>query len=222
MLFENANVLPMDRNRVLERQNVLVENGRIAAVGRRVKAPKDAVRVDATGKFLMPGLAEMHGHLPAPPTPPAVIENILYLFASNGVTTVRGMLGHPSHLELRARIGRGELLGPTLYVAGPALGGNNATSPEIARQMVRDQKTAGYDHLKVQEGLRRDVYDAIVEEARAQKMTFGGHVSQDVGVQRAIEARQTSIDHLDNYIDALDAGDTIAALAKSTREAGVW
>src|SRR5229473_3064813 len=96
VVFENVNVIPMDRQRVLERQTVIVRDGRIAEIGpaRKVKAPDGALRVDGSGRYLMPGLAEMHGHLPPPNTPREAVENLLFLYLANGVTTVRGMLGN--------------------------------------------------------------------------------------------------------------------------------
>ena len=244
--FENVNVVPMDRERVVEWQTVVVRHGRIVEMGpaARVKAPAGAVRVDGRGKYLMPGLAEMHGHLPTPQTPAEVTENILFLYVANGVTTVRGMLGHPGQLDLRKRTADGSLLGPTLYLAGPAFSSQSAASVEVARKMVREQKDAGYDLLKIQEGLKPEVYDAIVATAREVGIKFGGHVPNDVGVERAIAARQSTIDHLDNYLDALEADNSplkgadpekrvrelvfhlderkMPELARKTREAGVW
>jgi imidazolonepropionase-like amidohydrolase len=244
--IESVNVVPMDRARVVSKQTVIVKDGRIAEIGAagRVRVPDGATRVDGANKYLVPGFAEMHGHLPGPGTPPQVTENILFLYVANGVTTVRGMLGHPSHLEMRKRIEDGAVLGPKLYVAGPALSGQTAKSVDVARQMVRDQKAAGYDHLKIQEGLGREVYDAIVATANEVRIPFGGHVPNDVGVHRAIEARQISIDHLDNYVEGIEADNSplkdadpqrrarelpfhlderkIEPLAKKTRDAGIW
>src|SRR5712692_6640602 len=178
VVFENVNVIPMDRERVLERQTVIVRDGRIAEIGpaRKVKAPDGALRVGGTGKYLMPGLAEMHGHLPPPNTSREAVENLLFLYLANGVTTVRGMLGNAGHLELRREIAEGKLLGPTLYVAGTALSGQSAPSVEAAQKMVREQKAAGFNHLKIQEGLKPEVYDAIVSAAREVGISFVGHV----------------------------------------------
>jgi imidazolonepropionase-like amidohydrolase len=243
--FENVNVIPMDRNRVLERQTVIIREGRITQVGTaaRVKAPEGAVRVDGAGKFLMPGLAEMHGHLPPPDASRALVEHMLFLYVANGVTTVRGMQGNPAALERRAAVASGTLLGPRLYVAGVPLGAN-ARTIEMAEKMVREQKAAGYDLLKITEGSSPDVYDAIVKTAKEVGIDFAGHVPNDVGVRRAIAAGQKSIDHLDNYLEALEAGNSplssadaktrardlpfqvderkIAELARLTRQAGVW
>ena len=144
--FDSVNVIPMDRERVLERHTVVVRDGRIVQAGpsTKVKPPAGAVVVDGKGKFLMPGFAEMHGHLPNPDTPADVVESVLLLYVANGVTTVRGMLGHPSHLELKKRVAEGQLLGPTLYLAGPSFG-RACSAPEQAASRVKEQKSAGYD-----------------------------------------------------------------------------
>ncbi|HEY0169476.1 MAG TPA: hypothetical protein VGB98_00365 [Pyrinomonadaceae bacterium] len=126
--FVNVSVVPMDSERVLTDQTVLVRGDQIVEVGpsSKVKVPAGALRVDGRGKYLMPGLAEMHGHIPPPQAPKEFTEAVLFMYVANGVTTVRGMLGAPGQLELRERVNRGELLSPTLYLAGPSFNGNVA------------------------------------------------------------------------------------------------
>ncbi len=247
--FVGVNVIPMDRaNAVLRDQTVIVRDGRIAAVGPAASTtvPTGATRVDARGRFLIPGLAEMHGHVPAV-NPQAenqgFPEDVLFLYVAAGATTVRGMQGHPSHLALRERVRSGELIGPRLYLSGPAMSGNNVPDPATAERLVREYKAAGYDHLKVHEGLTKETYDAIVRTASSLNMPWGGHVSQFVGVDGALAAKQATIDHIDDYIEAaqkdgspaLALTDTlrlralplnvdeakIPVLARRTREAGV-
>ncbi len=244
--FVNVNIVPMDQERVLPAQTVIVRNGRIETIGSSdsVHAPEGALVVDGTGKFLMPGLSEMHAHIPSPQHGEDTIERTLFLYLSNGVTTIRGMLGHPRHLELREQAERGEILSPRIYTSGPSFNGNSAQTPEIATQMVEEQHAAGYDLLKLHPGLKRSVFDAIVAAAQPLDMPFAGHVSADVGLNRALAAGQASIDHLDSYIEALAGfGDGFADqesgffglgltdeidlakipdLAAATREAGVW
>jgi imidazolonepropionase-like amidohydrolase len=245
-VFQNVNVIPMDRERVLENQTVVVRDGRITEMGdaKRIKMPADAVRIDGRGKFLMPGIAEMHGHLPHPNQGEQFARNVLLLFVANGVTTVRGMFGFPNHVALRDQVARGELLGPTVFAASPALGGQNVKSPEEARRLVKEYKAAGFNLLKVHEGLSVQVYDAIVAAAREEKISLGGHISNDVGLERALKARQSTIEHLDGYLEALEADNSpirnadpqtraqqlpnylderkIPALVAATRDAGVW
>lgn len=245
--FVNVNVVPMDSERVLEGQTVIVRDGRITEVGpaSKLRVPAGAVSIDGRGKYLMPGLADMHVHLyPGAGRPDDVAGQQLQLFLANGVTTIRNMIGKPEHLSLRDRVAKGELLGPTIFTAGPPLLGNNVPTPEAAERAVTEQKRAGYDLIKVHEGLSPEVYAAIVATARRLKMPFAGHVTATVGLKRALEARQSSIEHLDGYLQAMVADNStvpppasqlvlgpvleqiderkIPQLAQQTRDAGVW
>jgi imidazolonepropionase-like amidohydrolase len=208
--FVGVNVVPMDRERIIENQTVIVRDGRISEIGSadKVKAPAGALVIQAKGKYLMPGLAEMHGHLPHPNLGEQVANSFLLLFVANGVTTVRGMFGFPNHPALRDRLSRGELLGPRLYVAGPALSGQSVKSPEEGEQKVREYKQAGFDLLKIHEGLSVAAYDKIVATANQLGMPFGGHIPNDVGLLHALKSKQSSVEHLDGYIEALEADDS--------------
>ena len=186
-------------------QTVIVREGLIAAIGRTgsTPVPPDALRIDGRGKFLIPGLAEMYGHVPGQP---ALAHATMFLFVANGVTTVRGMQGNAAHIALREQIARGEVLGPRFYAAGPQLGANVRT-PEMADSIVRAQKAAGFDLLKIQENMPRASYDAVVAAARRAGMPFGGHIPDEVGLWHALDSRQGTIDHLDNFMEAVTAAD---------------
>ena len=203
--FVGVNVVPMDSERVVENQTVVVENGHVAALGAtgEVEIPKGATRIDGAGKYLMPGLAEMHGHLPNPDLPAAVTENVLFLYVANGVTTVRGMQGHLSQIPLRARIDSGELVGPRLILGSPSMSGGSVATVEDGKRLVQEYKAAGFDLLKVHENLSPEVYDAIAATAKEAGISFGGHVTDTVGLFHALSAGQTTVDHLDNYVEAL-------------------
>src|SRR5690606_37045782 len=97
-----------------------------------VQVPADALRIDGTGKFLIPGLAEMHGHPPTDQWPEAMQERFLRLNVAAGITTVRGMLGHPHQLEMKRRVANGELIGPQLFIGAPSLNGNATPTPAHA------------------------------------------------------------------------------------------
>src|SRR2546425_2213338 len=146
VVFTNVRVIPMDRERVLEDQTVVVRGDRIAELGpaAAIRAPANAVRVDGRGKYLIPGLGEMHAHVPVPQAEQQLgagyAERVVFLFLANGVTTIRGMLGHPAHLVLRERLRRHELLGPRLYTAGPGFSGTSAPDPATACRMVLEQR----------------------------------------------------------------------------------
>lgn len=222
--FVDVSVLPMDGERVLAHHTVLVRGDRIESVGpaATTQVPADARRIAAAGKWLMPGIAEMHGHVPSPKAPPELTESYLALFALRGATTVRTMYGFPNQFELRERIESGELFGPTLYTAAPALSGNAVSGADQARELVRKFKADGYDLLKIHEGLTPPEYEAIVEEAGKLGLRTAGHVPDEVGVRRAIEAGQ-GIDHLDGYWE--EAGEDEAKmleLARVTKAKGTW
>ncbi|WP_026236459.1 amidohydrolase family protein [Pontibacter roseus] len=204
IVFRGVHVIPMEKEQVLENQVVVVKNGKITAMGSagKVKYGKDALVVDAKGKYLMPGLAEMHAHVP-PVDDMEPMKEVLQLFTLHGITTIRGMLGHPLHLELRDQLQKGQLLGPRFYTSGPSLNGNSVKTPEAGAEMVRQQKQAGYDFLKLHPGLSPESFAAISKTANELKMPFAGHVSYDVGVWRAIEAGYASIDHMDGFIESL-------------------
>lgn len=227
--FVDVHVIPMNRDGVLDHQTVIVRGNRIAGLGpvAQLRVPAGAITVDGRGKYLMPGLAEMHGHLPNPSAGPELTENVLFLYVANGVTTVRGMQGTLAHLELKARIARGELLGPRLWVPGPALTGNAAPTPEAGRRLVEEQQAAGFDHLKIHEWLSRETYDTIVATAKRLGMRFAGHVPDAVGVYHALESGQASIEHLDNYVEIVGGPDSpddgrIAKVVAATCAAHAW
>ena len=246
--FVNVSVLPMDRERVLSGQTVIVRDGRITEIGpvASVRVPADAQRIEGRGRFLMPGLAEMHAHVLGPQQPQELNRDIMFLYVANGITTIRAMLGAPNQLVLREQLRKGEVLGPTMYVAAPSLNGNSAPNPDTAMKLVRAHKAAGYDLVKLHPGLSRATYDSAVAVAGQVGITLGGHVSQQVGIDRTLEARQSTIDHLDGYMEGAVADDLkrrimspteqvpfsqwvagitedkMRELARRTKEAGVW
>ncbi|MEX0900289.1 MAG: amidohydrolase family protein [Gammaproteobacteria bacterium] len=199
-------VVPMDTERVVDGQTVIVRDGRIEAIGPDLAIPKDAMTIDGRGRFLMPGLAEMHAHVPPQAHDAQLIEDTLFLYVANGITFARSMLGAPHHLELRERAARGEIVSPRIYTSGPSLNGNSVPTPVAAREMVAEQKRAGYDFLKIHPGLDRPRYDAIVAAADEHDIPFGGHVPAAVGLARALEAGQATIDHLDAFFPPLLRG----------------
>jgi imidazolonepropionase-like amidohydrolase len=188
--FVDVNVIPMDSERMLPAQTVLVHNGVIKEIGStgQVQVPHDALIVDGRGKYLMPGLVDMHVHI--------MFENDLLLWFANGVTSVRNMWGHtgkmlrfgfPDQLVLRKQIEQGTLLGPTIYTAGPTMEGSPSfhplaevfDTPEDARASVAWQKAQAYDFIKVYDHLSPEVYQAIAGAAREHDIPVIGHVPLD-------------------------------------------
>jgi imidazolonepropionase-like amidohydrolase len=242
--FVNVNVVPMTSEHILLQQTVLVDGETIFLIGDvdTVPVPEGAQIVDGTDRFLMPGLAEMHAHIPGADT--QSLSRVLTLFVANGVTTTRGMLGQPSHLRLRQQLLDGEVFGPRLVTSGPSFSGNTISGPEDAVRKVKSQHTAGYDFIKLHPGLSADEFAAIADTANSLEMPFAGHVPVAVGVENVLAANMATIDHLDGYFAALippdsdgaggyggfgdllltdeAAVDRIAEIAAETARAGTW
>ena len=245
IVFRSVNIIPMDRERIMENQTVVTKNGMISIIGdaSKVKYSKNALVIEAKGKYLIPGLAEMHAHVP-PVDEIEPMKEVVLLFAVKGVTTIRGMLGHPRHLELRSKLRSGEIIGPRFYTSGPSFNGGTVKTAASGAEMVRQQKQAGYDFLKLHPGLTKETFAAIAKTAKEVNIPFAGHVSYDVGVWTAIEAGYATIDHLDGFVESLVPGieniteqqnglfamfsaeraDTtrISKLMKALREKNIW
>lgn len=209
--FTNVNVIPMDTERVLKKQTVIVKDGIILEIGKKVKIPKDALKIDGKGKYLIPGLMDMHTHLlsDGDDYPDSIAEDELKVMIANGVTTIRLMIGTPEQLILRAKSAKGEIIAPTIYSASPHLTGreqgNNfvVKTEEEAREAVRKSKAEGYDFIKITTFIDAKVYEAAIDEAAKQNIRVVGHAdSRFVGVERALKARQ-QIEHLDGYLEML-------------------
>jgi N-acyl-D-aspartate/D-glutamate deacylase len=192
-------------------QTVLIGKRRIAAVGpvESIGIPRAARIVDGRGKFLIPGLADMHVHLTAAGEPEGSRRFMIPLLLANGITTVRDMGGYlESLMPLRKEIKDGKRLGPQIFYAGPYLDGsppsfqpsfvvmNRMQANEDVRQLVE----RGVDFVKVQSMLSRDAYFAIAEAARREHMVLAGHVPDRVTAAEAADAGQHSIEHLTNVL----------------------
>ncbi|MEQ9089475.1 MAG: amidohydrolase family protein [Balneola sp.] len=236
--FTNVSVIPMTSNRIIENHTVVIRGDEISLItpSENVEFDSDATIIDGTGKFLIPGLAEMHGHVP-PTDPPSnaprymnmeYVENTLFLYTAAGITTVRGMLGWANQLELKDKVSSQEIIGPSLYLAGPSFNGNSIGSVEEAASKVRQQKEEGWDLLKIHPGLTLEEYDAMAQTANEIGITFGGHIPSDVGIIHAIEMGQETIDHMDGYVAYLDSytgkelDQKIHELIALTKENNVW
>lgn len=208
--FIGVNVVPMNRNEVLKNQTVTVSDGHIARIGEteKIKVPDGAYRIDGKNRYLLPGLADMHVH--------QWREGGLLLFLVNGVTTIRNMWGTSRHLVWREMISQGQLLGPTMYTAGPLLDGkppiwNGSKVIETAKEgedEVAREKKDGYDFIKVYNGLSVEAYDAIIAAAKKYRMPVAGHIPDKVGLDHALKSGQNSIEHLTGYSAAIETDDS--------------
>lgn len=230
VVFRNVNVISMTSPKV-EKKTVVVSDGKIGSIlnaGAMVKLPEGTTIVDGSGKYLIPGLTDMHGHIPPSGGPPGLVSDVLAMYLANGITTVRGMQGHPQQLNLRENAKKDLVVSPNLYLAGPVFNDQNIGSPQHAMDKVREQKEEGWDLIKVHEGLSMEEYDAMAKTAREVGMRFGGHVPDAVGLVHAIDMGQETFEHMDGYLEYLggDKGPIdekkLAAIVKKSKAAGVW
>ena len=185
---------------------VIINDARIVAISKSncSHIPPEAEVVDATGRYLIPGLWDMHVHLTFENWEPFVQSVFFPLLLANGVTGVRDMAGNmPLLLQLRRQIASGEILGPRLVIAGRELsslpqdsGQFAVLNPAQARHLVEQLVAAHVDFVKVQDPLSRDVYFAVADETRKRHISFVGHVPYSVTTVEASAAGQKSFEHL--------------------------
>lgn len=194
-------VVPMDTERVDEHRTVVVARGHITAV-----APADAIRlapgivqVDGRGRFLIPGLADMHVHVWS--------DLDLPLYVANGVTLIRNMWGNAETLDRRRRIAEGKLLGPRMLTAGPLADGDPPVwsqalvvrdAAEACAQMAKQQRE-GFDFFKIYDKISPAAFDGIVACSRSTGYPFAGHVPDAISMERMILGGARSIEHLTGY-----------------------
>jgi cytosine/adenosine deaminase-related metal-dependent hydrolase len=204
LVFPHATVIDATGAPARSDMTVVITGSRISAIGEtgKVRVPQDAQVVDATGKFVIPGLWDMHVHWD--------LKDSLPLFIANGVTGVRQMWGRPRHHAWRKELEQGTLLGPRLVIASPIVDGPNPIWPGSiavgnaaeAREAVRTLKQDGADFIKIYSRLPREAFFAIADETTKQGLPFAGHVPLSVSVAEASEAGQHSIEHLTGILAA--------------------
>lgn len=218
LILKHATVIDATGSAPKKNMTVVLTNDRIAAIAAKVDQRRYtyAEVVDATGKFLIPGLWDMHVHW--------YDKDYLPLFIANGVTGIRLMWGMPLHHEWRTEIEKGALLGPRLYIASAIVDGPNpiwpgsvvASNAIDGREAVKNAKAEGADFVKVYSLLPRDAYFAIADEAKKEGIPFVGHVPMSITAQEASMAGQMSIEHLDGILNACSTRQ--AEILKSAQE----
>lgn len=241
--FVDINVVPMDTERILPHQSVVVVGDRISKIGshEEVEVPSGAVIVQGNGRYLMPGLADMHVH---------AWKEDLATYAANGVTTIRIMHGEPHILDWKQRIEAGTLLGPSIYSTSPTIDGPTDEYPDgvanyqEAYAAVIAAGSAGYDFAKVYNNLSKNAYAGVIAAANEISLPVVGHVPFSIGLDGAIDAGQKSIEHLRGYVFKVVPASApvqpgasmrdraiawnyadrskFESLAAATRDAGVW
>lgn len=203
--IERVAVVDVARGEIVTPRTVLIVDGRVTAIGEpgTMEIPPAAVRVEGRGRYVMPGLVDMHVHLFNNASHRAPNEWAFSLFVANGVTGVREMWTEPAAMAVvdrwRTKVARGELVAPRVLSAGAAVG---AESVEAARRQVREAKAAGADFLKIFSEVRESQWRAILEEARALHMPVCGHIPGEVTLLDAATAGQRSNEHLTQVYEA--------------------
>lgn len=210
LVFRNVTLIDMRSEQPKANMTVVVEGNRISKIGKSLKISKDAEVVDASGKYLIPGLWDMHVHIFNNVSAPGTNnkDNYFPLFIANGVTGVRDMFTDPDDIKLvrewQSEADAGKLLAPRIapgssIVDGvPVIQKNSlgVSTPDEARRAVRMLKDSGAGFIKVYGNLSRECYYAIADEAKRQKIPFAGHVPNSITPVEASNAGQKSIEHL--------------------------
>jgi imidazolonepropionase-like amidohydrolase len=214
--IKNVSVITMVNAIVLADQTVYVENGIIKSISpsAKTKLSRQVAMIDGNGKFLIPGLFDMHTHFFYEQGIHVNTSDIeLKLMLANGITTARIMAGHPSYLEAKANVKNGTWIGPELSVASPQLVGRWPFPPEFknyemvtsetkANEAVTNFKKQGYDAIKITFMMATPIYKAVVAAAKRENIKVVGHVGPIVRLPTALEAKQ-QIEHMDMFIETL-------------------
>jgi hypothetical protein len=211
--IENVAVVDVVRGEIASPKSVVIVDGRIVAMGEpeAITIPPEAVRVDGRGRYLMPGLVDMHVHLFNDASRRAPNDWAFRLFVATGVTGVREMRTEPAGMAIvkswRAKSDRGETVAPRILAAGVAVGGGNgpdtgAATGNTARRQVRQAKMAGADFLKIFSEVREPQYRAVIAEARTLGMPACGHIPSEVSLLDGATAGQRTNEHLTQIYEA--------------------
>jgi hypothetical protein len=234
---KGATLLDVSRGRQTRNSVIIVEGDRVKEVGNAadITIPTDARVIDAAGKWVIPGLIDMHVHASARKDLP------IALYVANGVTAVRDMGGSITSLRMtRQKIESGEKLGPHIFYTGNILDGNPPVQPTISFivDSAQEAKSAvefligqGADSIKIYNNITAPVLDAIVKAAKPAAIPVGGHVPKAISLKRSIELGFNFVEHaairsrdlLEWNLITQKEFDQISSLASVTqREALVW
>jgi imidazolonepropionase-like amidohydrolase len=229
--FVNVNVLAMDRDTVLAAQTVLIRDGIIQQVGAssRVRIPANTTRIEAGGKYLMPGLADMHIHMAGPRE---IQEELLKMYVVAGVTTILNMRGTSDHLALRSDLRSGRVFGPDMYTVGRYVNAPFFVTPDSVEQEVVTQKRAGYDFIKMHGELSREAYARLNAVGKREGIRIIGHAPRTLGIDVVFAERQYALAHAEEFLydttgssrdaDVPKVERRIPELTRKMAAAGTW
>lgn len=237
---KNVNIITMTTpNRIITNATVLIKGDKISGINEAI--PTEATIIDGTGKWLIPGLVDMHVHnltditfSPGYATKASTIftdtQDFMLLYIANGVTTAFELSARPAHFGQRNEIAKGKVTGPRIALAalidGTDGAGNNAHNPAYGRQTVRIAKAQGYEFIKVYSGLNIETYKAITDEAGKQGMKVVGHIPNAFKgrIEEAFIPHFDMVAHAEEYAKQTNTFTEQDArlFAKLAKENGTW
>ncbi|MEX0290730.1 MAG: amidohydrolase family protein [Flavobacteriaceae bacterium] len=209
VIIKNVSIVDVTNGEITENMDVIIFGDSIASIQEHQNSSYNTSElVDGTDKYLIPGLWDMHTHTWWG------YEDFFPLLVANGVTGVREMFGDLRAIEkIRTEVKNGDVTGPMIYSGGPIVdgkpamwpGSDEADSPEKGREIVRQQKQAGADFIKVYSFLEKDVYMAIADECKKQGLKFSGHIPIKVTLEEAMDAGHHSIEHFYGILEFMSS-----------------
>lgn len=208
IVIKDVHVIPMHREVVWENQNVVIANGKIVGIGPSDETSiyKSAKLIDGAGKYLIPGLHEMHYHWR---NKEGGIERDFKLLVANGVTTVRNMAEYDwqDHVSIKDSLKQEKLFGPNYYTSGPYLRSGDLQTSSDVEKVVEQHHQKGYDFLKIADNLPKHIYLEVLEEAQAYGIPVMGHAQRAMSLEFSL--RMKSIEHIEEFVYLFDEGQKV-------------
>jgi len=221
-IIKNVNIIPMNKDTVLQNKMVHIKEGRIFEINEIIES-QGLETIDGEGKFLSPGLIDMHVHV--------WDRYELGLYLANGVTTVRNLWGIPLHLRIKKELENDELIGPMFFTSSPKLTGPEDLGDdkvqiqtiEQAKELVTDYSERGYDYIKTYAGITEPLFDAIVEQAASLNLDVVSHPSFQMTYSKNFIDQVATIEHVEDIVqqplayqlDSVKLDSVIQLMAKS-------
>ncbi len=240
LVITNISVIPMDNDTTLLNQTIWINDGKIIGFGKNTSLIAKKT-IDGTGKYLMPGLADMHVHLPdfvipvrtgtdgqagLPDYNPDSVQQLNRYFSLNlaaGVTTLRSMRGKPGHIALAKKIAAGEIVAPTIHCSAPAISSKSEVKLEQIDSLVASYKNEGYELLKILSIKDTTYFNQFVASAKKYDIKLAGHAPRNVSFDALLDAEYSSIEHLGGYLAAVYKGGAVLKRAvNKTIEKGIY
>lgn len=197
-IIQQINILPMNQDTVLRNKSIWIKEGIIHQIAEVIS--EDLPVIDGRGKYLSPGLVDMHAHV--------MDKQELGLYLANGVTSIRNLMGMPFHLDLRDKINAKELLGPIIYTSSSPLTSKDdkdlekiqIQSPDHGREVVKKLKEEGYDFIKTYNQLDSSTFDAILDAALKENIPIAAHPSFEVDYHFHFQKGISTIEHTEDIV----------------------